>query len=250
MLPDGPASSRRRQHLTAGTFGGMPAGAGPGDNPPECAAAQVSGTAGSRTSDTYSAHPGGQRSRHIQIEPSWRALSSVSADRAVRWSLLDRLTSPGSGAACPPGAGRGLRARVWRVICALLVVPVMIALMCGAPVTGTEVEMAQKVTVALEDDLDGGPADETVRFGLGGAEYEIDLSAKNASAFRAQMAPFVEHARKAGRQPAGRPARTAAGRQRGREIRVWAREHGLAVSDRGRIPASVVERYQAMAKRR
>ena len=41
--------------------------------------------------------------------------------------------------------------------------------------------MAQKITVALEDDLDGGPADETVRFGIGGAEYEIDLSKKNAS---------------------------------------------------------------------
>ena len=41
--------------------------------------------------------------------------------------------------------------------------------------------MAQKITVALEDDLDGGPADETVRFGLGGAEYEIDLSKKNAA---------------------------------------------------------------------
>jgi nucleoid-associated protein Lsr2 len=36
--------------------------------------------------------------------------------------------------------------------------------------------MAQKVTVALEDDLDGGLADESVRFGLGGVEYEIDLS--------------------------------------------------------------------------
>ena len=38
--------------------------------------------------------------------------------------------------------------------------------------------MAQKTTVALEDDLDGGPADETVRFGIGGSEYEIDLSKK------------------------------------------------------------------------
>ena len=44
--------------------------------------------------------------------------------------------------------------------------------------------MAQKITVALEDDLDGGPAGETVRFGLDGAEYEIDLSKKNAAAFR------------------------------------------------------------------
>ena len=33
--------------------------------------------------------------------------------------------------------------------------------------------MAQKITVALEDDLDGGPADETVRFRLGGSEYEM-----------------------------------------------------------------------------
>jgi hypothetical protein len=58
--------------------------------------------------------------------------------------------------------------------------------------------MARKTTVALEDDLDGGPADEAVRFGLGGSEYEIDLSAQNAAAFR-RLAPFVEHARKAGR---------------------------------------------------
>jgi len=43
--------------------------------------------------------------------------------------------------------------------------------------------MAQKITVALEYDLDGGPADQTVRFGLDGAEYEIDLSTSNATAF-------------------------------------------------------------------
>jgi nucleoid-associated protein Lsr2 len=42
--------------------------------------------------------------------------------------------------------------------------------------------MATKITVALEDDLDGGPAEETVRSGLGGAKYEIDLSKKNARA--------------------------------------------------------------------
>jgi hypothetical protein len=44
-----------------------------------------------------------------------------------------------------------------------------------------EATMAAKITVVLEDDLDGGPADETVRFELGGAEYEIDLNTKNAS---------------------------------------------------------------------
>jgi hypothetical protein len=36
--------------------------------------------------------------------------------------------------------------------------------------------MAQKVQVLLEDDLSGGPAEVTVRFGLDGAAYEIDLN--------------------------------------------------------------------------
>jgi hypothetical protein len=105
--------------------------------------------------------------------------------------------------------------------------------------------MAQKVTVALEDDLSGGPADETVRFAFGGAEYEIDLNKKNAAAFRKQLAPYIEHARKAGRAQPRRPGRTAAGRQRSGEVRAWAKEHGLAVSERGRIPASVMAQYQA-----
>jgi Lsr2 len=107
--------------------------------------------------------------------------------------------------------------------------------------------MAQKVTVALEDDLDGGPADETVRFGVGGATYEIDLSSKNAAAFRQQLTPFIERARPAGRRRTSRPARTAASRQRSGDIRAWAQAHGLSVSERGRIPASVVERYHAAA---
>lgn len=105
--------------------------------------------------------------------------------------------------------------------------------------------MAQRVTVALEDDLDGGPADETLRFAFGGADYEIDLSKKNAATFRKQFAPFVEHARRAGRTQARRPSRTAASRQRSGDIRAWAKDHGIAVSERGRIPASVVEQYQA-----
>jgi nucleoid-associated protein Lsr2 len=109
--------------------------------------------------------------------------------------------------------------------------------------------MAQRVTVALEDDLDGGPAAETVRFGLGGAEYEIDLSKKNAAALRKKLTPFIEHACKAGRGPARRAARTAASRQRSGDIRAWAKDQGITVSERGRIPASVVEQYHAATKR-
>jgi hypothetical protein len=110
--------------------------------------------------------------------------------------------------------------------------------------------MATKVTVTLEDDLDGGPADETVRFAVGGAEYEIDLSKKNVRAFRKQLAPFIEHARKAGRGQRRPAAPTALGRERSSDIRAWAKAQGIAVSERGRIPASVAAQYRAATTRR
>jgi hypothetical protein len=109
--------------------------------------------------------------------------------------------------------------------------------------------MAQKITVELKDDLDGGPADETVRFGVDSAEYEIDLSTKNAAAFRRKLAPFIEHARKAGRGQHRRPGR-AASRERSGDIRAWAKDQDIAVSARGRIPASVVAQYEAATKGR
>ena len=40
--------------------------------------------------------------------------------------------------------------------------------------------MAQKVQTLYVDDLDGSEVDGTIRFGLDGAEYEIDLNAKHA----------------------------------------------------------------------
>ncbi len=106
--------------------------------------------------------------------------------------------------------------------------------------------MATKITVALEDDLDGGPADETVRFIVDGTQYEIDLNNKNAKAFRKHLAPFVDHARKAGRGQ--RRPRTSSHRQRSGDIRAWAKAQGIAVSDRGRIPASVVQQYEAATR--
>src|SRR5438094_8563213 len=122
--------------------------------------------------------------------------------------------------------------------------------MVQSPIVVVEGEMAQRITVMLEDDLDGGPAEETVRFRFGGADYEIDLCKKNAAAFRKQLAPFIEHARKAGRGQPRRPARSVASRQRSGDIRAWAKDHGIAISERGRIPANVVEQYHAAAKGR
>ncbi len=104
--------------------------------------------------------------------------------------------------------------------------------------------------MTLEDDLDGGPADHTLRFGLGGADYEIDLNAANAAAFRRQLASFIDHARIAGTGQRIRPARTASGGVRGAQIRAWAKGKGIEVSDRGRIPAAVIEQYEAAARPR
>jgi len=110
--------------------------------------------------------------------------------------------------------------------------------------------MAQRVNIVLEDDLDGSQAAETLRFGIDGSEYEIDLSKKNAAAFRRQLAPFVEHARKAGRAQRRRSGRTASSRRRSSDIRAWAKGQGIEVSERGRIPASVAEQYEAATRER
>ncbi len=86
--------------------------------------------------------------------------------------------------------------------------------------------MAQRVQVVLEDDLDGGKADETVTFGLDGTSYEIDLSKKNAAKLRDALAQYVG----SGRRIAGRRAGGGRGRGRGRagsdsaDIRAWAKE--------------------------
>jgi hypothetical protein len=107
---------------------------------------------------------------------------------------------------------------------------------------GQEAGVATKITVLLEDDLDGGPADETVRFGLDGVDYEIDLSRQHARAFRRELASFLIHARRAEGGRRRRAARSLSGRGRSGDIRARAKDAG---SDRGRIPARVVARYQA-----
>ena len=103
--------------------------------------------------------------------------------------------------------------------------------------------MAQRVQIVLEDDFDGGEAAETVTFALDGAEYEIDLSAKNAADLRDALAPWVSHARKTG----GRRRRAAArstGSSSTSEIRAWAVANGMDVSSRGRVSAQVREAYE------
>jgi hypothetical protein len=111
--------------------------------------------------------------------------------------------------------------------------------------------MAQQTTVTFVDDLDGSEADGTVKFGLDGTAYEIDLNEKHATALRENLADYVAAARKAPAAGRGkmstanstRPPR--AGREQTAAIRTWARDNGHTVSDRGRIPKTVVDAYNA-----
>lgn len=108
--------------------------------------------------------------------------------------------------------------------------------------------MAQETIVRLLDDIDGKPADETVSFSLDGVTYEIDLRTKNADKLRKVFAPYVDKARKGGARRAGRVAgrgRTTHNRERAADIRGWAKEHGITINDRGRIPAEIVQAYES-----
>ena len=68
--------------------------------------------------------------------------------------------------------------------------------------------MAKTVIVKLTDDIDGSDADETIRFSLDGASYEIDLNASNAARLRDALSPFIESGRTVGSSTSN-SARTA-----------------------------------------
>lgn len=106
--------------------------------------------------------------------------------------------------------------------------------------------MAQEVKIILVDDLDGGTAEETVRFSLDSNSYEIDLSSSHAEALRDALKPYISAGRKI---PArGTKAAKPAGGSRNQDasaIRAWARDNGYNVSDRGRVQSEIIEAYKA-----
>jgi hypothetical protein len=108
--------------------------------------------------------------------------------------------------------------------------------------------VAQKIQTLFIDDIDGSAAEGTVRFGLDGAEYEIDLNAGHAQALRTALARYAGAARRVTgtKQPAARSRRKpAAAGVDNTEVRDWARGQGLEVKDRGRIPAELVIKFKA-----
>lgn len=118
--------------------------------------------------------------------------------------------------------------------------------------------MARKIVHQLVDDLDGTVLEvgdgETVLFSVDGTAYEIDLTHDNANALRETLAPYIDAARRVSNRPAS--SRTASSSSAGRRqkragqrdyapIREWAAKNGYELSERGRVPAQVLEAYDA-----
>jgi Lsr2 len=106
--------------------------------------------------------------------------------------------------------------------------------------------MAKNISMVITDDLDGSEDAETVAFGLDGVSYEIDLAQPNRARLAGALAPFIAAGRRVSRGSRRRGAGSAAGPRVDRAVvRAWAREAGLAVSERGRISAQVMSQYEA-----
>ncbi|GAB1644534.1 histone-like nucleoid-structuring protein Lsr2 [Krasilnikovia sp. MM14-A1259] len=113
--------------------------------------------------------------------------------------------------------------------------------------------MAKQIVTVLTDDLDGGEADRTVEFALDGVNYTIDLSDRNTGKLRKALEPYIAAGTRVGRgqvDSRGRGRRAAvsvsrSSREQNQAIREWAAKNGHDVSDRGRIPTSVVEAFNS-----
>jgi hypothetical protein len=109
--------------------------------------------------------------------------------------------------------------------------------------------VAQKISVTFACDYDSKeiPAGEhtTRAFSLDGRDYEIDLCERHSQKFDEVIGRFAEKARKVTGRASRTKRRTTAHRQRSADIRAWAKDSGMEVSDRGRIPANVIAKYDA-----
>ena len=113
--------------------------------------------------------------------------------------------------------------------------------------------MAQQVVVV--DDITGEAGASTRRLRLDGVEYDIDLTDETFTGLQEVLRPYLEKARVV---PMSKRGKSAGVEGRGTQvrqkqelpaasstIRAWAAANGIECPKRGRIPASVVERYTA-----
>jgi Lsr2 len=116
--------------------------------------------------------------------------------------------------------------------------------------------MAKTTRVVLTCDLhnDGTEAVTTIRMDNGTARYELDLCQSHFEELTGAGRRLRPRRRTGGARSATSAAKkTAAAKTPGRDrgapdtaaVREWARAHGHAVSDRGRIPRHILEAFTA-----
>lgn len=107
--------------------------------------------------------------------------------------------------------------------------------------------MAQRTEIVFTDDLDGTEAQGTVSFGFDGTSYEIDLGPKNADKLAKVFEPYIANGRRASTGAASRPSRRSTSNGSGpkpSDVRAWAKEQGIEVKDKGRVPAELIVKFQ------
>jgi hypothetical protein len=105
--------------------------------------------------------------------------------------------------------------------------------------------MAKTVSVVVTDDLDGSPEAETLAFSFDGQSYEIDLGKKNLENLQKSLQPFMDAGRRTAQRRTAKAVRGAGPRIDRAAVRTWAADQGLQVSERGRISAEVMSKYEA-----
>jgi hypothetical protein len=104
--------------------------------------------------------------------------------------------------------------------------------------------MVKHVVETVLDDIDGSKNAATYTFALNGEEWSIDLSDKNAKKLSSALEPFIT----AGKKVGGR--KKARGNSKGTrkdlaDVRAWGQANGHSVSERGRVPAALLNAYDA-----
>lgn len=137
--------------------------------------------------------------------------------------------------------------------------------------------MGKIVTIEYVDDLEGTPIDaesvDTVEFSYRGQDYTLVLTRKNGAQFDKDVSRYITAAKKSQSRDARAARKTAkpapqkanapisstrrktsprkraeaviSGPERTRAIRQWAADNGHTVSTRGRMPAAVLQAYDA-----
>lgn len=109
--------------------------------------------------------------------------------------------------------------------------------------------MAKRTIEVFHDDLDGSEGASTVKFGLDGKSYEIDLSEAHEKELRKALEKYVGAATQVSAHNAASTGRrkygTGPARRDTKHIREWLRSQGVEISDRGRIPTDLMNRYNA-----